>query len=239
MLIRFVIRLDVGAHVGSWLTWTLISSCFQDSGASQCTGGQLHRLAFCSQWPEGLWVITLFRKEGGNLWCELRPKLGEARVKGGWRAAGVGEARRAVIPAPGRPHTMWSFRRSSSDSSSPLPPTCKHRVTVSQGKDKELTYSQPRAHLDKGRKQRGHRSGGLLESQMSYGSFSLLVGLQAVGKAGWPDQRNWPVLNLEVLWCGGMSLVGGRMGRQFSFPFWGVGCSFLFKASFLGKQTKD
>lgn len=59
----------------------------------------------------GLWVVTLFSKERGNLWRELRPRLGQARVKDAWRAAGVGEARRAVIPAPGRPHTMRRFRR--------------------------------------------------------------------------------------------------------------------------------
>lgn len=37
--------------------------------------------AFCSQWPEGLRVIALFRKERGNLWCELWPMPGQARVK--------------------------------------------------------------------------------------------------------------------------------------------------------------
>lgn len=83
---------------------------------------------------------------------------GQARVKDGWRAAGVGEARRAVIPAPGRPHTMLSFRRSFSNSSSPLPPTSKAQGHCderhgSQGEDKELTYSEPSAHLDEGRKQ--------------------------------------------------------------------------------------
>ena len=41
-------------------------------------------IGFLLQWPEGLWVITLFRKEGGNLWCELRPRLGQARVRDGW-----------------------------------------------------------------------------------------------------------------------------------------------------------
>lgn len=138
--------------------------------------------AFCSQWPEGLGVATLFKKKQGNLWCGPRPMLGQARVKDGWRAAGAGEARRAVIPAPGRPHTMLSFRRSSSNSSSPLPPTSKAEGHCgechgSQGEDKEVTYSQSSAHLDEGKKQRGHSSGGLLESQMSCGSFSPLAGL--------------------------------------------------------------
>lgn len=40
--------------------------------------------AFCSQWPEGLGVATLFRKKRGNLWCGPRPMLGQTRVKDSW-----------------------------------------------------------------------------------------------------------------------------------------------------------
>lgn len=145
--------------------------------------------AFCSPWPEGLGVIICLGKSEENLWCELRPMLGQARVKDGWWAAGVGEARRAVILAPGHPHTMLSFRRSSSNSSSPLPPTSKaqdhyNECHRSQEEDKELTYSQPSAHLHEGRKQRGHSSGSSLESQTSCGSFSLLAGQES--RVAWP-----------------------------------------------------
>lgn len=37
--------------------------------------------AFCAQWREGLGVMTLFRKERGVLWRELKPMLGQACVK--------------------------------------------------------------------------------------------------------------------------------------------------------------
>lgn len=126
-------RLEVGAHVGR-LAHTDLNELpllgQWDVTMHGRTATLIDVKAFCSQWPEGLGVIALFRKERGNLWCELRPMLGQARVKDGWRAAGVGEARRAVIPAPGRPHTMLSFRRSSANSSSLYPPHPKHRVTV-------------------------------------------------------------------------------------------------------------
>ena len=205
-----------------------MSSHFQDF--SQSLRGQLHWLAFCSQWPEGLWVITLFRKEGGNLWCELRPRLGQARVRDGWWAAGAGEARRAVIPAPGRPHTMWSFWRGSSDSPSPLPPTSKHRVPVSQGEDKELTYSQLSAHLSEGRKQRGHSSGGLLEVKWAVAHSVYWPVYGRSGKQGGrPKARvesRDPVVGGHELGAGAGS---GEIGGRFSFLlFWedGVQSSF-------------
>lgn len=77
---------------------------------------------------------------------------------------------------------------------------------------------------------------------MSCGSFSLLASLWEVRKAGWPAKGT--LLNLEILWWGDMSSGQGRVvGKQdggFLFFFFGrMGCSFLFKVSFLGKQTKD
>lgn len=190
--------------------------------------------AFCSQWLEGLGVITLFRKERGNLWCELRPMLGQACVKDGWRAAGVGEARRAVIPAPCHPHTMLSFRRSSANSSSPCPLLSpKHRVTVmSVMGPKEKTKNWPilspmHTSMRAGSKEViAQEVCWKVKWAVSYLGYWLVYRL--VRKAGWPDQRQQCVLHLEVLRHGGWA--GGREGRE---------SSFLFKASFLCQQTKD
>lgn len=76
----------MGAHVGRLACTDLDELLFSGQWGVTMHGRTVKSIdikSFCSQWLERLEVIPLFRKEGGNLWCELRPMLGQACVKDG------------------------------------------------------------------------------------------------------------------------------------------------------------